>query len=183
MVDYITKSEWRNFVSDLSLNERASVRKKATERSPIGATFLSHSSKDADLIPGVITILENHGAIVYIDKKDPELPPYTSKETASTLKRRIDQSRKFILLATENSKTSSWVPWELGLADEKKGLSNVALVPAVEESYETSWTSWEYLGLYDRIVWGKIDTRPEHEWIVLDERQYTATPLGQWLSS
>lgn len=49
-------------------------------------TFLSHSSADDELLPGVITILENHGAVVYIDDGDDRLPEKTTPETARVLK-------------------------------------------------------------------------------------------------
>lgn len=76
---YTTREEFRGFATDINLKERTNVRKRAEDRSPQGAIFLSHSSKDDDLLTGAIHILENHGASVYIDKKDPELPPYTNK--------------------------------------------------------------------------------------------------------
>ncbi|WP_315924128.1 toll/interleukin-1 receptor domain-containing protein [Mesorhizobium sp. SP-1A] len=181
MVSYTTKEELRGFVRDISVLQRTRTRKSAEERSPQGATFLSHSSRDDDLVDGAILILENHGATVYLDKIDPELPPYTSKETAAKLKTRINQSRKFVLLATKNSKESKWVPWELGLADGYKGLGKIALFPAVDARYETSWTSWEYMGLYDRIVWGKLKGYEKEVWMVLDEVDNTATELSAWL--
>ena len=106
MLRYTTKAEFRSFASEISLQEQARLRKSAKERSPEGATFLSHSSKDDDLVVGAIRVLENHGATVYIDKVDPELPPYTSEETAATLKKRIEQTKKFVLLATKNRRSS-----------------------------------------------------------------------------
>ena len=78
MVDYLTKETLRRQAGPL--NEQATVVRKAQDRSPAGATFLSHSTKDADLIPGVIALLERHGAVVYVDKKDETLPPFTSRE-------------------------------------------------------------------------------------------------------
>ena len=158
------------------------MRKSAQERSPEGATFLSHSSKDDDLVVGAIRILEGHGATVYIDKVDPELPPYTSEQTAATLKKRIEQTKKFVLLATKNSKESKWVPWELGIAAGKKGLDRIALFPAVDEQYDTSWTSWEYMGLYHRIVWGDLKGHEKPLWMVLDEKKNTAIPLSKWIA-
>jgi len=113
MVEYITRDEIRGNAGPLT--EQASIVRKAEARSPTGSSFLSHSTKDADLLPGVIAILERHGAAVYVDKKDESLPPTTSRETASILKNRIKQCRKFILLTTKNSKDSRWMPWELGL--------------------------------------------------------------------
>lgn len=181
MIEYATRSDLLGFAANLSLNEQASVRKTAEDRSPEGATFLSHSSKDQELVVGAVRLLTGHGATVYIDKKDPALPPYTSKDTAIGLKKRIQQSRKFVLLASKNSKDSRWVPWELGIADQAKGLSKVAILPTVESQSDVTWSNWEYLGLYDRVVWGDLQGREKRVWMVLDERKNTATELSEWL--
>lgn len=164
------------------MQERTNIRKRAEERSPSGATFLSHSSKDQDILPGVIHILENHGATVYIDKKDPHLPPYTNKDTAATLKNRIRQSRKFMLLATENSKDSRWVPWELGVADGYKSFDHIAIFPVLEDTKRDSWTKWEYLGLYDRVAWRTFRGKEKEEWMVWDRKENTASALAKWLA-
>lgn len=181
MIEFATRADLVGFASKITITEQASVRKRAEERSPKGATFLSHSTKDAELVAGAIQLLEGHGAQVYIDKKDPQLPPYTNKATASGLKSRISDSDKFVLLASENSKDSRWVPWELGLADGYNGLERVAILPAVERPSEFAWTSWEYLGLYDRIVWGDLKGETDKVWMVLDARANTATKLSAWL--
>jgi TIR domain len=181
LFSYITKEQFRGFAREISLQEQASVRKTAASRSPEGATFLSHSSKDEELVVGAIKVLEGHGGTVYIDKKDPDLPPYTNEETAAILKKRIDQTKKFVLLATKNSKESNWVPWELGIADSKKGLDRIALFPAVDTEHDNSWTSWEYMGLYRRIVWGDLQGHEKKLWMVLDEKKNTATTLTEWL--
>ena len=182
MANFFTRSQVRGFTQNLSLQEQTNIRKRAEERSSSGTTFLSHSSKDQDILPGVIRILENQGATVYIDKKDPSLPPYTSKDTASTLKSRIGQSKKFVLLATENSKDSRWVPWELGVADGCKSFDNIAIFPVLEDTMGDSWTNWEYLGLYDRVAWKKFKGNEKDEWMVWDQRENTALTLAQWLA-
>jgi len=181
MTNYPTRADLLALISKMSIQEQASVRKSAEERSPNGATFLSHSSRDSDILPGAIQLLENHGATVYVDKKDPALPPYTSKTTAETLKTRINQSKKFVLLASENSKESRWVPWELGLADGYKTMRQVAILPTVETRANTSWTKWEYLGIYDRIVWGGHQSYTGDIWMVLNHKANTATELREWL--
>lgn len=181
MVSYTTKAEFRRFGSEISLQEQTTLRKNAEKRSPEGATFLSHSSKDDELVVGAIRVLENHGATVYLDKVDPELPPYTNTQTAATLKKRIEQTKKFVLLATKNSKDSNWVPWELGIADGKKGLDRIALYPAVDERHDISWTSWEYMGLYRRIVWGKLEGHEKPLWMVWDQKKNSATELSEWI--
>ena len=181
MFEYATREDLQSVASQSSINEQATLRKSAEERSPSGATFLSHSSQDQGLVVGVIQLLENHGAKVYIDKKDPTLPPYTSKDTALGLKNRISQSRKFVLLASKNSQDSRWVPWELGLADGYKGMDRIAILPAVEQKFDTSWTNWEYIGLYDHIVWGDLQGETKRVWMVLDKRKNTAIKLSSWL--
>lgn len=182
MIEYATRGLLEDFATKLSINEQLTLRKRAEDRSPAGATFLSHSSNDKELVVGAIRVLEGHGATVYIDKKDPTLPPYTSKETARTLRQRIQESRKFVLLASKNSHESKWVPWELGIADGYKGVGQVVIFPALNEQYDRAWTRWEYLGLYDRIVWGDHQDYQKRIWMVLDEKANTATELSRWLS-
>lgn len=182
MVEYYTRSDFSNYAESMDAQLRASIRKRAEERSPQNATFLSHSSKDADVILPIIKILEDHGSSVYIDKKDQSLPPYTNKETASILRTRIGQSKKFVLLASENSKDSKWVPWELGLADGRKADGNIAIFPVLERAHDTAWLSWEYLGLYDRIVRGQFKDTTKDVWMVLDVKKNTGTELSKWLA-
>jgi len=180
---FVTRAELRSFAATKTLNEQQTIRKTASSRSLNGSTFLSHSSKDEDLVVGATIVLENHGALVYTDEKDPEMPPYTTAETAALLKTRIKQTKRFVLLASKNSKESKWVPWELGIADGSKGMNPVALFPSSDSSTDMSWASSEYLGLYQRIVWGKITGRQGNEWIVWDEGPNTAIPLRDWLTS
>lgn len=182
MYDYITKRELRAFASEIPLNESDTLKKSASSISEGVSTFLSHSTKDEDLVVGAIRVLKGHGAFVYTDKIDPAMPPYTSDETASLLKQRIKQSKKFVLLASDNSKESRWVPWELGVADGYKGIGQIALFPASENSQEKAWASWEYLGLYRKIVWGELQGHDKKLWMVIDEKRNTATPLRDWLN-
>src|SRR5579871_5132080 len=143
MLEYATRSLLLRFTNELPRNEQGNIRTSAANRSLSGATFLSHSSKDDDLVVGAIRVLESHGAIVYIDEIDPAMPPYTNKETADLLKSRIRQTKKFVLLASNNSKDSRWVPWELGIADGYKSQENISLFPVSEIEGQDSWASWE----------------------------------------
>lgn len=181
MVEYVTREELRSYATQMGTAETARVRKAAASRSLTGSTFLSHSSKDDDLVAGAIRVLEGHGGKVYVDEIDPEMPPYTSEKTAELLKTRIRDTSRFVLLASKNSKESKWVPWELGIADGEKGMSKIALFPASESRYDQAWASWEYLGLYRRIVWGSHQNYQDNIWMVLNERDNTATELSRWL--
>jgi len=181
MRSYVTEQQLRQFAAKQSLQEQAAVRERASSRSPAGATFLSHSSKDDDLVGGAIIVIENHGGVVYIDKKDSSMPPYTNSETAKKLKVRIDQSSKFILLASTNSKSSKWVPWELGIADGKKDFERLAVFCAIGTGSNDNWTEWEYMGLYQQIIWGNIKGRDDPLWFVWNRDQNTGIPLRKWL--
>lgn len=145
------------------------------------SVFLSHSSKDEQKLPYVIEFLENYGVKVYIDKNDPRLPKVTSSETARMLKENIKKCKKFILLVSENSKDSRWIPWELGLADISKTTSNVALLPMANDYFQATWTKQEYLGLYDRISKGCHKSYTNEIWMVHDYINNTVVELGEWL--
>jgi hypothetical protein len=56
------------------------------------------------------------------------MPTVTDAETAKNLKTKITVSNKFVVLATLESINSIWIPWEIGLADQIKGLNNIALL-------------------------------------------------------
>jgi hypothetical protein len=181
MALYASRDDLRRLAREMGAERAAKLRRTAGARSLTGSTFLSHSSKDDDLVAGAILILENHGAKVYVDEIDPEMPPYTNAKTAALLKTRIRDTSRFVLLASRNSKESSWVPWELGIADGLKPPTSIALFPASDSNLDQSWASWEYLGLYDRIAYGRLAGYEGNVWMVLDERTNTATELSKWL--
>ncbi len=179
MAKFLTYDAIRSFNKDKFAR---SIVEKAEQREKSGATFLSYSTLDDEFLPSIIGILENHGAFVYVDKKDPSLPPTTNSETAAILRRNITLSSKFVLFVTQNSKESNWIPWELGLADGEKTRSKVALFPAAEQGYDQQWSEQEYLGLYDRIVWSHFKDQGD-EWLVLNHTENNAKSLVQWLRS
>src|SRR3546814_1319071 len=69
--------------------------------------------------------------------------------------------------------TTLFRSWELGVADGYKGLTKIALFPASDSAQEQAWASWEYLGLYRRIVWGDLQGHQKRVWMVLDEKRNT----------
>lgn len=178
MISYTTFDDIHRI--NKGLNEQTLIA-KASEKQ-FKTIFLAHSSKDSELLPAVITILENHGGKVYIDKKDPRLPDKVNTETAEILRDTIRYSNKMVVLVSSNTKDSKWVPWELGLGDGIKYPANVALFPIVDKSYETAWTEQEYLGLYNRIIWGKFKGKEKAEWLVYNHRTNGADRLSEWLT-
>lgn len=134
----------------VALSDSATLSQKALQRTQARASvFLSHSRKDLEIVEAVEAFLNELNLYAYIDWKDATMPEETSPETARQLKIRIDKCDKFLLLATENSIQSLWVPWELGIADGVKGLANVAILPLVHESRSAPRS--DYLGMYPRV--------------------------------
>ncbi len=173
-----TASEIQNFSRGVIVEDHRFEKRASASTADV---FLSHSSADKDVLPKAIGFLENHGAKVYIDKADKELPQKTSAETGVKLKERISQCPKFIVLVTANSKSSRWIPWELGIADEKKKLPNVALLPDIGNQANAEWPEQEYLGLYPRIVLNTFKDQAAPVWMILNHHTNTGIELGQWL--
>lgn len=175
---FVTNDELRT----ISKRAEANTILKSATASYGKTVFLSHSSKDHDMLPGVVLILENHGGKVYVDEADKELKGTNFQNTAERLRDVVRNCKKFVLFVTKQTKDSIWIPWELGLGDGNKKEHNVALFPSAEQNYDQSWSEQEYLGLYSRIIWGNFQGK-EPEWLVLDHRNNTAITLGDWLRS
>lgn len=179
MPEFATFENLRRFNSELQKSVILATASSVSGK----VVFLSHSSKDKEYLPAVIAILRNNGGSVYVDSEDDRLPTTPNRETAEILRGTVKACRRFVLLVTTNSKDSRWIPWELGLADGEKGQWPVALFPAAEKSYEQKWSKTEYLGLYQRIVWGEIENVTKgNEWIVLNHEKNTAVRLRRWLT-
>jgi len=183
MNNYITfdelKKEARQGLSEASVeNFRNFIAKSESQENK--NVFLSHSSKDKEHLPYVISFFKNYGGSVYIDKLDKNLPNNTNHETAVKLKDRINTIDKFILFATKNSKDSKWMPWEIGIADGIKDYENIAILPSVENMYEENWAEQEYLGIYQKIVKGRINFGLE-DWIVHNLHTNEKIYLKDWL--
>jgi len=176
--NYLTFREAKGFVE--SLEEQRAIKSAAASKADKD-TFLSHSSKDNELVPGVTLVLKNHGANVYVDLGDDRLPDPPSVETAQVLRDTVRDMKRFVLLVSPNSKGSVWIPWELGLADGQKSPSSVALFPVIETVLETRWVEQEYLGLYNRVVWGKLEGYEQDVWMVYDHHTNTARHLRKWI--
>lgn len=110
--------------------------------------FLSHSIDDAELVLGVMTLLQKQGLRVYVDwVVDSQLDRNSvNKETAAVLRERMKLSSSMMYIATDNASSSKWMPWELGFFDGHKP-NQVAILPLMD-SENQSFEGQEYLGLY-----------------------------------
>jgi hypothetical protein len=110
---------------------------------------------------------------LYVDLRDDSLPRDTSKHTANMLRQRIAERDKFILLVTEKTKESIWVPWELGIADGIRGKDNIAVFPL---SSMASFEGQEYLSVYNLVELSAMDAL-----LVRDPGRRTVQEFSHWL--
>lgn len=132
-----------------SVGKPAAINERAARALGYKTIFLSHSHKDRDYALGLKAIIESQGGHLYIDWLDEEMPAVISKETAERIRVKIQQCSVFMFLATPNSMTSRWCPWEIGYADGKKGPDSIVIVPTKDSSGQFHGN--EYLQLYRRL--------------------------------
>jgi hypothetical protein len=126
----------------------SSVVIQRTATSNQRTAFLCHSHHDRLLALGLQALLKQHGMDLYIDWQDSSMPDTPSAETARRLRARIQQCNWFLFLATNQSMSSRWCPWELGHADGTKANERILIVPTQDGS--GSYGS-EYISLYQRV--------------------------------
>lgn len=174
---FITRSQIEKYELGFSVaNENvASAQKNAVAMNAASADttiFLSHSHKDRDLIKPAIAFLRSHGVSIYVDWMDEGMPDVVSGETAKKIKSKIREQKKFLVIVTENSKDSRWVPWELGFADPVKGMDHIATFPIAEKS---DFTQNEYLKIYPKIYY------VSEKWYIWQDDPTKLTRLEEWL--
>jgi hypothetical protein len=126
--------------------------------------FLCHSHRDADLAKGLVNMLVEAGWRIYVDWADVEMPDTPNRETAKRIQQKIIELDWFLFLATANSMSSRWCPWEIGYADGKKHIDQIFIIPT-QDGQKTHGN--EYLQLYRRIDFattGQLATWRPGEW-------------------
>lgn len=124
--------------------------------------------------------LESFGYKVFIDWiVSPELDRTTAtRETADELRRAMSQSDSLLFAVSSSSKSSKWMPWELGYSDALHG--KVAVIPIYEmEMADEVYDEQEYLGLYPYVT---INRKAQGEVeFVINEAIDKYVSLGDWL--
>jgi hypothetical protein len=162
------------FVSDENMRLSKSLSSKNL--------FLSHSLADAKHARWALGILEQQGARVYLDIRDASLGTMSVTDIASRLRSVIRECKRLVTLVTENTQTSRWIPWEMGLADAVASEERVALFPLRSSSHaDQLWARQEYFGLYARIEREYTNTESRYKYVVHLPRGGTCS-LSDWLS-
>lgn len=119
--------------------------------------FLCHSHLDVGLVKGLQNFLNDQGWDIYIDWLDDDMPSVPDKETAEKIKGKIVESDWFLFLATANSTSSRWCPWEIGYADAKRGYEHIVIIQTEDDGGKHHGN--EYLQLYRKLIEASSNTR------------------------
>ena len=142
--------------------------------------FISHSFKDKDLVIGLYHLFATAGYTVYIDWIDDSTLDRSNvdSKTAALIKTRIQRSKGTAYIATANSTTSKWCPWELGVADGM--LHKVCILPIMN----TEFSGQEYLNLYPYLEYGKYTESNTNDFWICDQNiRWKHTRLREWLNA
>ena len=148
---YLTREQLLTYASDTQRIETARRFRVASASATQATVFLSHSHADMALVQATANYFASQQVVVYVDWLDPTMPSVTSPQTALGLKQRMNGCRKFVVLVTDQSVASRWVPWEVGYADGTKPATAIAALPVVQSLTQPVT---EYIGIYSRIEVG-----------------------------
>jgi hypothetical protein len=85
--------------------------------------FISHSYKDKEIVRACVYLLEQeYGVRCFVDWKEDERNP---DEAANNLKKVMKKCKAMLLLRSQNSDNSYWVPWETGCFETIKDSNSV----------------------------------------------------------
>ncbi len=164
---------YRYFSATEALNEG-----RIADSAQLYDIFLSHSSKDMELIAGLKLILEDLGFSVYVDWNDKALDPdHVTPETAKILRERMAQCKSLVYAFSENASNSKWMPWELGYFDALKN-SRVAVLP-ISQTAKSAYRGSEYVGIYYVVQIAKSSSTMKDALWVYDDDKYVI--FNAWL--
>ena len=171
--------------SDINLIKRRTQKSLSFEDSTFReqkTIFLSHKHDEDDFVDEARRVFGRYKLKLYIDWLDDNMPKITNAETAIKLKKTIQESDKFIFLATEGAIHSSWCNWELGFGDTYKYPKHIALLPVKKDN--KNYSGNEYLRIYPYIEEDLDDKNHPAELYVRmrkDNRITTVSTLKDWL--
>lgn len=174
------KSNYLKNLSNNALNE-SRIKMFSNNEEQEFDIFLSHSFLDRDEVKGLYIELTNLGYTVYVDwiidhKLDRS---NVTKETATLIRKRLQNSKSLLLAVSSNANLSKWMPWELGFVDGKT--NRCAIIPvAKDNSTLYSFNRAEYLLLYPYIDKEIITEGYEELWV--NERSDTYVLLKSWIN-
>lgn len=143
--------------------------------------FLSHSSKDKEIVNTLYAMFNECGYTVYVDLLDESGldKGKVTIRTANILKQQMDNSRGLSCIVSNNLPKSIWCPWEIGYFDGKKnGMCCVFVITDDGKKYKGQ----EYLGLYLQLNYARYENREKKDfWVCNPNDQSEYIVLREWL--
>lgn len=134
--------------------------------------FVSHSSKDTAKVRKLVERWKSWGHEVFADFLDEKLLEASKNdrvdaELSEHLRYVIRHSRVFVFVASGNSISSGWMPWELGLAHGAVGRVHIYQLDDIDL---TKVAGREYLALYQAQRFAAKDARAYLQRVVGDAK-------------
>jgi hypothetical protein len=82
--------------------------------------FISHKKEDKDLAKKVADYIMEAGVDVYFDEYDTTINRNDPLSVVSAIKKGMQLSTHMLVVFTNNTLLSTWVPWEIGYGDATK---------------------------------------------------------------
>jgi hypothetical protein len=143
--------------------------------------FLSHSHADTAAVKKLAARWEGWKYSVYADFKDKALLDASrnnimTAELANRLFDKIQRCVVFVFVASKNSASSGWMPWELGLAHGAVGRVHLYML---QTGARTAFSRREYLDLYKDSTFDAKTAEPYLARVVREASREPVNP-AQW---
>lgn len=132
--------------------------------------FISHQKKDKAAAKKLADFLISKGIDIYFDEYDTSIDRSNPDKLTTSIKRGIDFSKYMLILISQSTLNSQWVPWEVGYGYDKVEMSVLTLKgikdDQLPEYLQTTKITRNYTSLWTLI--NKI--RPG---IIYESREYS----------
>lgn len=103
------------------INYFSYLNEKYNKREPIPVrykprVFISHQKKDSDVAKTVAEYLLDAGIDIYFDQLDKSIDRSDPQFVVTAIRRGIENSSHMLVIFSQNTFGSMWVPWEIGYA-------------------------------------------------------------------
>lgn len=78
--------------------------------------FISHQKRDSDVAKKIADYLEEAGIDIYFDQYDSSIDRSNPTSVVNAIKTGIENSTHMLVVFSQNTFESMWVPWEIGYA-------------------------------------------------------------------
>ena len=82
--------------------------------------FISHKKEDRDAAKKVADYITESGIDVYFDEYDTTINRNDPRSVVAAIKRGMQLSTHMVIIFTNKTLSSTWVPWEIGYGDATK---------------------------------------------------------------